>query len=336
MNRLFKFRIAVCLSAFLIIISGCNKEDLKSTDQKYTLKSATNTSYTGEDMFKGIFFFEGDLAYKIDFLKNFKQSWESNISSIDYTEKVKFQNFTDKTVSEIKKVDPYFFEYFEYNMKSGNPLMVKEALYRGGDLLTYVFYDDPTYSQLITATIDSSEKIDLGTITKPDGSIDIDKLNIEIERIKSSFSNSNNTLSNFGMNGNVGTTLCAQSVAAITTYITIAWGQSYFAVFNVGLAVNAGAIVNAYGAVNVNWYLNKNNWGWKLSSQGGGSGGGGGGGGGTGPCSAPIYPEYYSKKFGDEIPNVYPQYAKQCKSGQVTNTVDDMFVMNVANVLKQQ
>ena len=336
MERKFKLKVPAIFIILLVLIYSCNKDEIAKKTTSYSLKSTSNTTtYNGENMFKGIFFLEGNLAYSIDYLNDIKTSWESNIINIDNSEKIKFQNFTDKTVNDIKSIDPYFFEYFEYNMKSGNPLLVREALFRGGDLLKYVFYKDPNYAQLITATIDSAEKINIADITNPDGSIDVDKLNIEIEKIKNSFSNSNNTLSNFGMNGNSGTTLCAQTVAAITTYITIAWGQSYFAVFNVAAAVNAGVAVNAWAAVNVNIYLNKNNWGWKLSSQGGG--GGGGGGGGTSKCSGPqVYPEFYANKFNNDIPNVYPQYAKNCPGMYDDNTTNDLFIMNIANVLKQQ
>lgn len=343
----------IFLLPILLLMISCKKENILTNEQAASKAFATESStssksyrmassyasLTGEEIFKGIYFFEGNLANNIDLFKDMKTQWDETENNVSEDDKVKFNDFVNQKIEDIKIADPNFFSYFETNMKSGNPLLVKEAMFNGGNILTYVFYQDAEYIDLLNSIRDTAETINADDVINEDGTINLIKLQEVIRNMEGSFTYSNDILSNFGMGEGYGTTLCVQTVAAVTTWVYLFEAQSVLVALNAGLAINAGAVVNVAAAVNVKVYLNKDYYGYNINS--GGSAGGGGVAGGTGNgtilCSGNVIPDEVarlSEEGGTNIPkqkNIYTP--NPCIDGIYTNTTDDLFFLNIAELL---
>jgi len=132
MNNFRKHSKKIALLLILgIVFANCTQQDDQNLSPNNNDLSATlqqsETVYSGEELFKAIFFAQGEFAKNISMYEEaIKQSEEGN----KMNEKLfleRYENF----VKEVTEKNPNFFTNFQKDMYSGNPFDVDNALKAG-------------------------------------------------------------------------------------------------------------------------------------------------------------------------------------------------------------
>ncbi|MBL4940004.1 MAG: hypothetical protein JKY16_07025 [Lutibacter sp.] len=106
------------LLAFLILFVSCEQYDSSIDDNQ-----AINRS-SGEELFKGIFFGNGNVAQK---LSNFKD-FEVLKAQITNEQKSAFLKLQNDLIIHINKNNPEYFENFENAINTGNQVIIRNEL----------------------------------------------------------------------------------------------------------------------------------------------------------------------------------------------------------------
>lgn len=115
--------IFLCLATLLL--SSCS-DDINSE-----LLSDNQVSYTGEELFKGIFFSDGKVAPR---LSNFENSLKIK-SQFNKVQNIQFEQFQNNLIQNIKKADPAYFYNFKSVMESGNLVSIRSELKNSGEMV---------------------------------------------------------------------------------------------------------------------------------------------------------------------------------------------------------
>ncbi|SOU86796.1 hypothetical protein [Tenacibaculum dicentrarchi] len=257
---------AICALTTLINIS-CQKDDSYEEVHEST---TSITSLTSEDVFKGIFFLEGDIPKQITHLENLKEVYDKELKKIDNYESSmnEIHKIEDNIIERMKIIDPSFFKGFKEALAENNPLITEMAIKRGSNLFMNAMYSDINLKPFLVNSEFISEKIDDSKIKNDENGIDPVKFQKELSSVVKQYSNSGNTLSNFGIQSNYNqitmcATVVAATVAAVAAAVTVVAASAYAVVLNVGAVINFSVAVNSTITV---------------TRDDGGSGGGSGGG----------------------------------------------------------
>jgi SdpC family antimicrobial peptide len=106
---------------------------LFATWSSYGKRPVSSVNFSGEEMFRGLFFVEGKYAEAIPELKSMGISYMYNDMSKE--EKTNLDQLRNEVVSLIKADDIEFFEDFKSIMLSENPTMIKEELAKAHDFV---------------------------------------------------------------------------------------------------------------------------------------------------------------------------------------------------------
>lgn len=89
---------------------------------------------SGEEMFRGIFFAEGQFAELIPELKATQTMYSSNQLSVD--EKRALALARTQIIASIKASNPHYFEDFKASIQTANPVLIKEKIMEGQGIVT--------------------------------------------------------------------------------------------------------------------------------------------------------------------------------------------------------
>lgn len=109
--------ILVLLIAFLNL--SCNKDDAVTQNE-------INKKYNGEEMIRGLFFFQNEISDDVSFLKDFK----SQLFNSNQRDKVlnELKDISDVSINYIKSHNPEFISEFENAMYSSNYYLIQQKL----------------------------------------------------------------------------------------------------------------------------------------------------------------------------------------------------------------
>lgn len=157
------------------IFTGCSQQDdnnvstpitaeIKSDNQTSNLQRRGNL-YSGEELFKSIFFGQGEFAKNISLYNDvFKRYDEGQITNQDIFIS-RYANF----VKTVTKNNPDFFKNFQTNIYSGNPFTVQNALKTGSvEIYNNVSIIAPELANVI-ASLDSNPEVQ--TILNKEGDL---------------------------------------------------------------------------------------------------------------------------------------------------------------------
>lgn len=123
-------------------------------------KNTSQMNYSGEEIFKGIFFLQGPLPNKIEALKS---EYEKSKASMATNKEVgEFQlEFSKEIIKSINTLDPSFFKQFKEQMESKNYYAVQLAVANASKMLKAGGYNSK-YSNLFKLSDElESKKADL-------------------------------------------------------------------------------------------------------------------------------------------------------------------------------
>ncbi len=124
------------VSAFIILPTGC-------TDHG----PAITKTVSGEELFRGLFFLQGETA---DVITLFKKTKSNVPFESDPVVKVQYNEIIDEVVNVIKKNNPQFFSGFKRSIQSNDHLEVKKALTQGSEVMHYSLLEAPTVAKILS------------------------------------------------------------------------------------------------------------------------------------------------------------------------------------------
>lgn len=157
-------KVALVLPVFLFFINyGCQSND---SDQ------AAGLNYSGEEIFKGLFFLQGDLPDHIEALKAEYEKSQSAMAANKEVEEFQLE-FSDEIIKSISVLDPDFFKNFKTQMESKNYYAIQLAMANAAKMLKAGGYNskyasffklsDQLKSKKVDITDDEFRNIDVNT-----------------------------------------------------------------------------------------------------------------------------------------------------------------------------
>lgn len=132
------FFLPLYFVAILLLIVGCQKQNdegfshTPTTSNQISLR-LTQENLTGEDLFRTIFFLDGELVYEIPFLANAAD--EFGLEDLKAANEEGFEeisNVQDLVVYTIDSIDTTFFSRFKTDLLSNNYEIIQNALEEAG------------------------------------------------------------------------------------------------------------------------------------------------------------------------------------------------------------
>lgn len=147
--RKYSKTIALLLT-FSFIFASCSQQDdsltNKSISNDFSTLQRNISSYNGEEIFRGLFFLEGDFVNEINSLFESKKVF--NLNNLSVEDKNKVKTFHDYIINEINKTQPNYFNEFKESLKSNNLYTVKQSLSNAGSLINQVGLSSNAYKKM--------------------------------------------------------------------------------------------------------------------------------------------------------------------------------------------
>lgn len=139
-------------------------------------------SFTGKELFKGIFFAQGQVAQLIPEIqeKVDMDAWLNN------SEKVEYKKFMNEVIVAIDKKHPSFFKNFQLKVQSGSHVRISQEMSRASKILSDMVYELTNTSEeevngimsRTSARTSGMNKLKTGELTK-------DEIGKEIKKLRS-------------------------------------------------------------------------------------------------------------------------------------------------------
>lgn len=130
-----KIRLIALVMAILVMFVSCEQYD----------NIENHIDYTGEEIFKGIFFLQNEIADNISFLKDTKKEIENASKSADIIQKL--DEISVYTISYINIKYPRFFNDFEKTIKSGNLYQIENEINKSSNIIEQSMLASSEYSK---------------------------------------------------------------------------------------------------------------------------------------------------------------------------------------------
>ncbi|MDJ1473277.1 hypothetical protein QNI19_32795 [Cytophagaceae bacterium DM2B3-1] len=119
--------------------------------------------YSGEELFKGIFFLQGDSASQLESLQ--PQLAKRKAMYATYPEMQKaYAEFSDEIISQIKKIEPSYFKQFKAQIQTKNLYKIQLALTNGAKMIKLGGLASEKYNGIFRLADQLDEKkVDLST-----------------------------------------------------------------------------------------------------------------------------------------------------------------------------
>lgn len=122
-------KIALVLLSSFIFVNCSQQDDNINTSNKdnNSILQRSGQIYTGEELFKSIFFGQGEFAKNISMYEDITNQYEQG----GMVKESLFLERFDTFVQKVTNTNPTFFNDFQTNINSGNPLVIQESLKTG-------------------------------------------------------------------------------------------------------------------------------------------------------------------------------------------------------------
>jgi hypothetical protein len=123
-------------------------------------------AYSGETLFRGLFFVDGPAAEKIPELQRAKVAY--GLNNLNEKQRMAVRNLEDSLISRFKQADPGFFKRFQGEIQSGDHRRVQAMLQEASRMIITIIYQnnkglesllDPKYNQRFRERMSQSGKL---------------------------------------------------------------------------------------------------------------------------------------------------------------------------------
>jgi hypothetical protein len=188
----------------------------------------TIRSYSGEELFRGIFFFQGIVSEKVAMYSQIT----SLLKNADAKVLAARNEIANDIFNDCQKLYPEYLVELENSVKTKNFYAIEQCLYKGNKILEILILQNPKYSEQIKFAKAKVESLDLKNYDLENQ----ESRNKFLQDLNKSYQ-SDNGLSNTTLSGDVnGTCLFFAAVVAVALWNSVA-------------AVNVAVVLNVVGAV---------------------------------------------------------------------------------------
>lgn len=114
LSKINKWLLAVPMCLLLVAVSCSTEEEV-----------TPEADYTGEEIFRALFFLDGPLTGKMEVLK---PGAEQLAAGMNESNKLEYRDFMGEIISRVNEIDPNYFSEFKQHMKSDNLYEIELAL----------------------------------------------------------------------------------------------------------------------------------------------------------------------------------------------------------------
>ncbi|KAF2080213.1 hypothetical protein [Flavobacterium sharifuzzamanii] len=126
-----KYHIPTIIGVMFLLFS-CTKDEILNNGLEMN-----NTSFTDEEVFKGVMFLEGPVANKMNDFKDLNfRSFVADKSQIE-----EIINFQNEVVNRIKSIDPNYLSDFRKKIGSGDYYLIKETFSKASTKISNIIYE---------------------------------------------------------------------------------------------------------------------------------------------------------------------------------------------------
>lgn len=132
---------------FIFIFVSCYNDD----------EPIAKKEYSGEELFRGIFFLEGEVAQSLESLKPNLDEMETTLKT-NPEAKASYGDFANEIMSQINRLDPEFLDNFKSQIESDNYYSIELALGNGSRMIKAAGFASEKYSGIFKLASDVQEK----------------------------------------------------------------------------------------------------------------------------------------------------------------------------------
>ncbi|MGI8950157.1 MAG: hypothetical protein ACR2FN_01095 [Chitinophagaceae bacterium] len=222
--------------AFLIIFPSCTKpivyeKNISTNNSNEASLLSKSVSYTGEQLFRGLFLFEGQVTKQISYFDPIRKQ----ISQLSDSLQTLRLQLNDEIVNQVKLLNPNFFNELKAEISSDNFNRIDSVMEKGAGLAMSALLNTPTYNSYYNQDSTQSYYTKGNSIINK---MDVSKYNLD------SIGGINQYLVDFlnKQEANKANIIPPDKAACILITVVLA-----LAVLDVVAAVNDAAVVNVLG-----------------------------------------------------------------------------------------
>lgn len=212
-----KFSKLLSIAMSILLIQGFYS---CSSDDNATISKAELSALKGEEIFKGIFFLEGNLPSEVKFL-NKKLEVANEINMTEDVSKAKSQ-IIEEIILGIKEVNPNYFSDLKRSFDSKNNYALNDNIKKGADLLYVGLLKSDKMTELTPEFKKLFEKLDM------------DSYDFQNKTELNRFLNDVNTLAENDNEVEAMFVAAVIAVVAVIAAVTVAVGVSWVGAVQVG------------------------------------------------------------------------------------------------------
>jgi len=110
-----------------------------SPGQDITAQAAKANGYSGEDLFRGIFFAEGEVAAKIPPIMRLRGAY--GLSQLNEKQRQAVRTLEDSLIAALKRGDSGYFVDFQAEIQSGDHFRILAQLKNTARLISYILFE---------------------------------------------------------------------------------------------------------------------------------------------------------------------------------------------------
>lgn len=191
-------------------------------------------SYSGEELFRGIFFMQGAVSNRISVFNKIKKEFpfENDADAMK-----QYNDIVSEVMLVIKNESGDFLNQFKIAIESGDHFEVENILERGTKLLYASLFKSPTVAEYYQEALNLSKTINTEGLISRDGSVNTEKMKQIDELVKQKSQNGKNLSSR---------TQACSLVAVCVVWIYLAAVQSVAVAVSVAAAVAVAVYAGAW------------------------------------------------------------------------------------------
>jgi|GEM_PF-3535375 len=200
-------------SAVIVVLYSCSQYQTR-------IENEVQVNNDEKYLYKEIFFGsaeESKLTHTKDLIAIRQEMSDETVKDLEEIEAV--------LTGAIEKINPGFYEEFNRNIRSGDHILIEQALEQGGQMLEKSLYATPELAEKVLLGEKIAKEVDINKFVKDDGTVDALALNKYIED-----------------NYREDLLLVSPAFIALAAFVVVA--------ISVAVAVNYAAAMNIYAAIN--------------------------------------------------------------------------------------
>lgn len=228
------------MSTSILFISCSQYDELFTNENNSNNVFSKSLNYSGEDIFKGIFFAKGEVANLLTNINNSHSYYL--INNLSNAESIQYELEIESVINEIRTKNSSFFDDFKNQIESGSHVLINETISEGAKKIFEAYVDKYIANSEKENFLSAIDQINLDNYISEIGEVDYDRLLDDLmdnEALQPNFVGPHF----IGVVFVVAAYVLVVHAAAAMTYVGIAWVAQYYAALDRDKTVTRSAVI---------------------------------------------------------------------------------------------